>query len=151
MKLVIHTQYTENYGDEDKPYWKMKGGDIYVVENLTKAQVTKIQEQGVPTLTALIEFSNPYSTEYIIGFNVVPDATNICEEWETPTKLSWVNGRWSALQVEENNELSCWNPKIERRIQTWDLMMQGQRENYNCVFVMRNGSVVKESDSMEAV
>ena len=151
MKLVIYTQYAENYGDEDKPYWKMKGGDTYVVENLTQSQVTKIQEQGVPTLKALIEYKNPMSEEYIIGFNVVPDSTSICEEWETPTKLSWLNSRWAALKVEENNELSCWNPKIERRIQTWDLMMQGQRENYNCVFVMRNGSVVKESDSMEAV
>ena len=33
-KLLIATQYCENYGSPNDPYWKMKGGSEYVVEGL---------------------------------------------------------------------------------------------------------------------
>ena len=29
MKLYITTQYYENYGSADNPYWKAKGGEDY--------------------------------------------------------------------------------------------------------------------------
>ncbi len=48
MKLVICTQYRENYGTEDRPYWKMKGGNVYVVENLTMSQAQKAIASGCP-------------------------------------------------------------------------------------------------------
>ena len=32
-KLVIHTQYLENYGDSKDPYMKFKGGTTYVMSN----------------------------------------------------------------------------------------------------------------------
>ena len=152
MKLVIYTQFTENYGDTEKPYWKMKGGDTYVVENLTQAQIAKIQEHGVPTLKALIETAHPYSTEYIIGVNVVPDSASICEAWESPTKLSWVNGRWTAMKVIENDsEYGYMRNEIQRQISSWDMMMGGERENFNSVYVLRDGRIVKESDLAELV
>ena len=143
MKLVIYTQYTENYGDSDQPYWKNKGGSTYVVENLTQPQVTKIKEQGLPTLTALIEYANSFSTESIIGNNVVPDSVSICEEWESPIKLAWVNSRWTASRVTENDEFSFLRKEIARKIETWDMMMNGERENYDCTYVMCDGRVGK--------
>jgi hypothetical protein len=36
--------------------------------------------------------------------------------------------------------------EIARKIETWDMMMNSQRENYVCTFVMRDGRIVKESD-----
>ena len=43
MKLVIHTQFKENYGAHDwdgkgecPQYWKFKGGSTYVVEVLNQ-------------------------------------------------------------------------------------------------------------------
>ena len=143
MKLVIYTQYTENYGDADAPYWKNKGGSTYVVENLTQPQVTKIKEHGLPTLTALIEYTNKFSTEYIIGHHVVPDSASICEEWESPIKLVWTNNRWSATRVTENDEFSFLRKEIDRKIETWDMMMNGERENYDCTYVMCDGRVGK--------
>ena len=45
MKLVIQTQYKENYGYHDwdgkgecPQYWKFKGGDTYVVDGLDRIQ-----------------------------------------------------------------------------------------------------------------
>ena len=59
MKLVINTQYKENYSFDNDGYpvegpeahWKFKGGDTYVVEGLTPNQCLSIAEKGIPTLT----------------------------------------------------------------------------------------------------
>lgn len=34
MKLVIITQCRENYGSKQSPYWKMKGGSEYIVDDI---------------------------------------------------------------------------------------------------------------------
>ena len=33
QKLVIQTQYLENYGSPENPYMKFKGGSTYVMHN----------------------------------------------------------------------------------------------------------------------
>ena len=147
MKLVITTQYMENYGSEDEPFWKFKGGEIFVVSNLTKSQSEKIIDQGISTLKSLIEYSNPMTKEYIIEYSVVEDHIKICEEWESPTQLSWTNSRWTASRVTENDGFSMMRSEIAKQIETWDLMMNGGHENYSCSFIMRETNlVVKESD-----
>lgn len=73
MKLVIDTQYRENYGDESAPYWKCKGGDTFIVDepftSITPEQVTAMVEALRPT----IEWDNPFSTTDIISWQVVPN------------------------------------------------------------------------------
>ena len=52
MKLVINTQYKENYSFDNDGYpvegpethWKFKGGDTYVVEGLTPNQCVSIAD-----------------------------------------------------------------------------------------------------------
>ena len=76
MKLVIQTQYRENYAAHndgythgvDESYWKMKGGATYVVLDLTQAQINRIVDNGIPLLTALIEDRNEAFEEYIIDW-----------------------------------------------------------------------------------
>lgn len=94
-KLVIHTQYRENYGAHDwdgegecPQYWKSKGGDIYVYENVTPKQEAKIAENGIPTLANLINHSNDYSTNHIIDF-FVTDAAVVADSWEYDT-IHWL-------------------------------------------------------------
>ena len=55
MKLVIQTQYKENYGAHDwdgqgecPQYWKFKGGDTFVVQGVDNKDL-------VPTLRGLID------------------------------------------------------------------------------------------------
>lgn len=146
MKLVIQTQYRENYSTTDQPYWKCKGGSTYVVENLTTAQLERVVQVGIPTLTALIEYSNDGSEEYIVGHDAVDDDVKACDEWETPTKLAWVNNRWTASRVTENDEYGYLRQDIARKIETWDMNMGAERENYTCTYVMRNGDIVKSTD-----
>ena len=81
MKLVIQTQYKENYAAHNEDYvqgvsvdhWKFKGGSTYVVENITPAQARNIEMDGIPHLTALIEERNESFEEYILDHDIVAD------------------------------------------------------------------------------
>jgi len=91
MKLVIHTQFRENYGAHDwdgagecPQYWKNKGGDTYVVEvSLAEAQ----DPAFYAAVEKCIEHCSDYSEEYIIGQDLVDDCdfdpSTLVPEWET--------------------------------------------------------------------
>lgn len=138
MKLVIQTQYCENYGahtwdgeGECPQRWKFKGGETYVVPNLGQDQVvTRVIEQGMPTLRALIEYSNEASREYILDWSVQDDADVVCEPWETPFELSWEQGRWVARRTVKNDEYGYMRADIGSKTEVYDMMMEGGRENY---------------------
>ena len=69
-KLLISTQILENYGSEDNPYWKAKGGEDYVVKNFRDFnRVAHV----VMALRSEIEIDNPLYQEYIAGWAVVDD------------------------------------------------------------------------------
>jgi hypothetical protein len=76
-KLIISTQYCENYGSADEPYWKMKGGSEYAVLGLdfdadyewAEVRVEQILEQ----VRDQVECDNPMCCEYILGWEIVAD------------------------------------------------------------------------------
>jgi hypothetical protein len=150
MKIVINTQYKENYGSEAEPYWKFKGGSTYIIAASDREDADKIVELGMPTLTSMIEYANPMSEEYIVGHHIQPDSTTLCEDWESPIWLEWKHSRWgncwTATRVTENGEYGYMRSEISRKIETWDMMMNSQRDNYACTYVMRDGRIVKASD-----
>ncbi len=92
MKLVIQTQFRENYGAHDwdgkgecPQYWKPKGGETYIVDvSLQEAQ----DKSFYARVAKCIEHSSNYSEEYIIGETLVDDVDFVesdhCEEWESP-------------------------------------------------------------------
>lgn len=146
MKLVIYTQYMENYGAHDwdgkgscPQYWKMKGGNTYVVENLTPAQCRKAVESGCPTLRSLIEYSNDGSREYVVGVTVLEDKEKVGDEWETPVKLSYENGAWVAREQLENDEYACMNHKIARCVKSWIMLTGGDRRDYTAIYTLKTG------------
>ena len=71
MKILITTQYRENYGTPDDPYWKFKGGTDYVILNVDPAKtapgvlVEQVRNQ--------VEYSTPMSEEYILDWELVSD------------------------------------------------------------------------------
>ena len=71
MKILITTQYRENYGTETDPYWKMKGGEDYFILGVDPLQ----QAPGmlVEQVRGQIEYSNPRSEEYIVDWRLVED------------------------------------------------------------------------------
>ena len=142
MKLVIQTQYCENYGDEDQPRWKFKGGSTYVVENITPKQATRIESQGIPTLTELVEYSNPMSREYIIDYAVREDDAVVCEPWETPTVCSYSEGAWHASEEILNDEYGYLREDIGRKLSVWTMLPQGERQDYTVEYYDREGKVM---------
>ncbi len=142
MKIVITTQVRENYGDADKPYWKFKGGDTYVVPDLTVEQTIKVKERGIPTLKALIESRSDMFEEYVVDWAILDNDAVVCEAWETPFELRWIGGRWVANRTVENGEYGYMNQRVERKTEEYDMLMGGGRENYRVVYTMRNGDMV---------
>jgi hypothetical protein len=101
--LVIQTQYRENYAAHNEDYvqgvsldyWKFKGGSTYIVTDLTAGQIAKIEANGIPALTDLIEYSNGATEEYILDWEIRDLGKNgdgkgpICESWETPIRFTY--------------------------------------------------------------
>lgn len=146
MKIVINTQIRENYGDADKPYWKFKGGNTYIVPNLTVEQVLKIKDKGIPTLTALIESFNPMFEEYVQNWSILDDDVVVVEPWESPFNLYWEGNRWVARRTVENGEYGYMRSEVASKTEQYDMLMGGDRENYVAVYTMRNGDVVDSKD-----
>ena len=69
MILVLQTQCYENYGDEDQPYWKAKGGQSIKV---TGVPVT-LSREAINDLARMVEMDNPYYTESVIDWSFQPD------------------------------------------------------------------------------
>ena len=70
MMVVIRTQYRENYGTEDQPYWKFKGGSEYKVTNVpTNAVIHEV----VDAVRSEVEYNGPMSEQYILDWSVEDD------------------------------------------------------------------------------
>lgn len=149
MKVVIYTQYRENYGGAAEPHWKNKGGSTYVVEGLTVAQAQRAVSSGIPTLKSLIEYSNAGSSEHVIGVEVEDDAAQVGESWESPIVLSYIGGRWFAKEVTKNDEYGYLNQKISSMTRSYDMLPHGERENYCAIYNLRDGRVVSDKDLHE--
>lgn len=142
MKLVIGTQYCENYGDEENPRWKFKGGSVYVVENITAGQRTRIETQGINTLRSLIEYSNPMSREYILDYSVVEDDAPVGEPWETPTVCRYAEGAWHASTETLNDEYGYLRSDIGRKLEVYTMLPQGERGDYTVEYYDREGKIM---------
>ena len=140
MKLVIYTQVRENYGDETNPRWKYKGGETYVVRDITEAQRERIQRQGIPTLSALIEYSNPASEEYVRDYDVVADNVRECDPWESVIECSYSEGVWHASVETLNNEYGYLRSDIGRKLAVYTMLPRGERGDYTVEYYDRQGA-----------
>lgn len=150
MKIFIQTQVRENYGAHDwngegecPQYWKCKGGNTFVVPNLTVNQVMKIKDKGIPTLKTLIEERNDYYQEDVIDWGIYDNEALVGDEWETPFELFWEQGRWVARRTIANDDhYGYMRREIASKTEQYDMLMDGGRENYSDTYVLRDGRVV---------
>lgn len=77
MKFHITTQYKENYGTAEEPYWKYKGSEEYIIDvpgfNYDHKMAFKKGQMIVDEMLPRIEYSNTFSKEFMIGWGFVPD------------------------------------------------------------------------------
>ena len=84
MRILIETQYMENYGAHDwdgkgecPQYWKFKGGNEVILEvegfRFGSEFAEKNAEMIIDSIRDKIEYRSNYAEEYIIGWSFVED------------------------------------------------------------------------------
>jgi hypothetical protein len=83
MKLIVSTQYLENYGAHDwdgegtcPQRWKAKGGTDYVVQKVSEADAAVV----LKAVTQLVSVDSMSMREYVIGSRLVAD--DHLTDWE---------------------------------------------------------------------
>lgn len=149
MKLIIYTQCEENYGAHDwdgrgqcPQYWKPKGGETYVVRNISKRQARRIEKDGIPTLSKLLTMDSEGFREYIIGSGLFEDDAKECESWETPIQLHYnVTAQgWRAQRRTHNDGHMV--DHIHQKVEYWTLTNNGGRDHYHCYYILKTGECV---------
>lgn len=155
MKLVIYTQFMENYGAHEwdgkgqcPQYWKVKGGSAYVVENLSPKQVQAALDSGCPTLCGLLKVDNDFIREWVISIISLDDDETVGDSWETPITLSYVDGKWTAKEVIINDEFSCLRKEIAMATRTWTLV-PGNHADFKTVYTLVDGRVTETLDCLD--
>lgn len=152
-KLVIQTQYLENYAAWDwdgqgrcPQGWKPKGGSTYVLPNCG-ADVD--MDAVVDAVSAHITTNNDHTREYIISYEVVDSNVQVCEDWETVTEFNFIGGTVNFMKVTDNREDGYMRREILEKIETWT-MGEGymDRNNYKVEFLMEDGDFVVGNDEL---
>lgn len=153
MKIVITTQYRENYGAHDwdgkgecPQSWRNKGGQFYVVENLTIEQANAFMENGIKDLYKLIEYKNIGSQEYVVSTQGYDDAETIVEEWETITSIQVTENGFVATVVTKNDEYGYMHKHIVEKRESFIMKEEGNREDYRVEFLLQDGQVVDSNN-----
>jgi hypothetical protein len=132
MKLVIHTQFRENYGAHDwdgegacPQYWKCKGGETFIVE----VNIDQAQDAGFyAAVGRCIAHRSDYSEEYIIGESLVDECDFVesdhVEHWESPTYATLVDG---ALHCRKEQMSYCMDPRPVA-LRTWISTTEGESD-----------------------
>ena len=147
-KLVINTQYRENYAAQnedyvhgvDETYWKFKGGSTYVVPHFKDVNnLTEVMK----TLTTLIEYGNPASEEYIIDYRIEDKNTaKVCESWETFTEIfENTPGVFNALKITDNREDGYMRSEILQMTEGWTMLPNSERSGYRVQYLTQDGDI----------
>jgi len=144
-KLVIQTQYQENYAAHnedyvhgvDAPHWKFKGGSTYVLPNCGDADVDAV----VDAVEEYITWSNEASKEYITSAYVADWSDKVCEDWETVTEFTLLSDEPTFMKVTDNRQDGYMRSEILEKIETWVgcLETESGRKDYKVEFLMEDG------------
>lgn len=154
QKLVIQTQYKENYAAHNEdyvhgvsaPHWKFKGGSTYVLLNCdSDVDLADVEAMVSPYITDL----NEYVEEYILDTSVVDYKAKVCEDWESVTQFRLMkDGSIYFMKVTDNREISNEEQKfgymrseILEKIETWTGCLDSNtgRKDYKVEFLMEDG------------
>jgi hypothetical protein len=131
MKLVIHTQYRENYGAHDwdgqgecPQYWKFKGGETYVMEILDP----NVRPTNIDEIEALITYKDEGSEEYVLDWSFVDPEEKFCDDWETPWNLYKEKDGYYASRFVKAEDY--WQPGYKGKAQSYKMEANGERSGY---------------------
>jgi hypothetical protein len=130
LQLILETQYHENYGDEENPHWKAKGGQTYIVDlPVENANASTINE-----LKSLIDYRNPMSEEYVNSVHLEEDGyISDYEKWQCLTPLHGVHYDTRVALHEDGTYVATDQFKGPRGnwVKIWNMLPGGEKENYS--------------------
>ena len=137
MKVIIHTQFMENYGahswdgtGECPQYWKYKGGETFVIRDIDVNAAMSMSET-MKEIKTLIEYDSEYAREYIIDWNIEDDDVQECEEWETPWDICVETKTASRFVLADD----YWQPGFVGKKESYVMMPAGERDKYVCDYI----------------
>lgn len=148
MHVVIYTQYRENYGTASQPYFKNKGGDTYVLTDVTVEEVAAPGKlpKIMGDLFALIEYSSDMASETVVDWELRDGEFQANpESWDVPIFIRREGDEFLAEQNEVNNDFQ-FREEIASKRSTWNMTLESGRRNYQPVYTMRDGRVLSEEE-----
>ena len=154
MKAVIQTQIRENYGAHDwdgvgecPQYWKMKGGNTYIIDCSIEDNQSPKWWQRVEA--AITERSESWE-EYIISETVVDDidfrVEDHCAEWDTPYYGIVKTDRVCFGRTIINDEFGYLRSEIARQYDAYDVLNGGERVYHPVSYLMNTGEQLTHSE-----
>ena len=154
MKLLINTQYKENYAchNEDyvhgvsEPYWKYKGGSAYVLENVVSPVASgdayDMLHKYYPEVVDAISMSDDAQQEYVIDVQLLPDSAPLAiEEWDNPYFINVSSdGSITCERNVANGEFGWMRQEILSKNEKWTMGPSQERNDYSVNFIMSDGS-----------
>ena len=98
MMMVLRTQYQENYGTAEQPYWKNKGGQEFKVKNIPTDLTEQELLEVVDSLLPQVQYENEYQIQYLLNWTLEDD-----------DYLSW----FEQSQLEYDGEITYNEPEID--------------------------------------
>lgn len=92
MKLIVTTQYRENYGYR----WKFKGGDIFAVKIESLDTISELAAE----ITKAVEYHNDMATNDVIDWYVMGDCEQYPEDFYSVYHMEKVDGKWVRAREE---------------------------------------------------
>ena len=89
--IHVLTQYRENYGDAERPYWKSKGGGTYVLTGFAHelcAGIGAAAAAAVEAARGKIECRNDFCTVSIIDWELA-NVGDLTDEEKTQIKYGY--------------------------------------------------------------
>ena len=154
QKLIINTQYMENYGDKVNPYLKFKGGSTYVMFNvgtLNENEIATHVARVRPFITTDLEKSNGGSEEFIIDSKVMNHADEHCADFETATQFSFAGSTVNFMKVTDNRNDGWMRNEILEKTETWvgDMSNDSKRGAYYDEYLMEDGDMVHGQNGLK--
>ena len=149
-KLVLNTQYMENYSAHDwdgkgicPQHWKPKGGSTYVVTDESLLSSPESLEE----IRGMIEHSDEYSSVFVRGESTVSADATVCEDWETLNEIYRAeDGTYRVKSVTDNRDF---NGSMRHQIafKTADRPLSGDGD-FSVEYELINGRVAHSDEQL---
>lgn len=151
MKIVIHTQHRENYGAHDwngegecPQRWKNKGGDTYILRDVTVDEAMNAGDIVTKQIAPHIDSFSDMFEEFIMGWELLDDCEpDPVQEWESPINLVLAQGRLLATQRSRFDFHNAHG--LIGDFKQW-VQVGGRREDFVLMYEREDGSMITYSE-----